>query len=203
MFDPLSFDQLLGTPDFGSRLVWASAVRCPCFDQEGGTNPACPVCGGEAFIWEDWSPEFRAGLVGLTGRQLENISQRFGPGMVGDATVSLPRSSPPYQTVTQRDRFVALDAADTVYWSLAPGMPVKLPWRAVLMEARIVSGTALARVPVPLPDSSRRVTVTQATVIRLQVPRRYEVIADLSQARAIMPGLPRKVLVKLVDMSLR
>jgi len=39
--------------------------------------------------------------------------------------------------------------------------------------------------------------------VRLQAPRRFEVVTDLSQVRAIMPGLPRKVLVKLIDVSVR
>jgi len=205
MFDTLAFDQLLGTPDQGSRLLWAQARRCVCFDLDGGTNIACPICSGSAYVWEDWSDEFRAGMVGLSGRAIDNLSQRFGPGMVGDATISLPQSAPPYSSATQRDRFVALDALDIFEWSLIPGVAVKMPVNGVLLEARVIatSGLSMVRVPVPQPDANERISVTTQTVVRLQAPRRFEVVTDLSQVRAIMPGLPRKVLVKLIDVSVR
>jgi hypothetical protein len=176
-----------------------------CFDQDGGTNPSCPVCNGNAYVWDSWSKEFRAGVLGLTGRQIENISQRFGPAAVGDATISLPHTCPPYHTVTQRDRFVALDATDTAEWSIVPGVILTLPFQAVLLEARVMSldGLSIIPAPVPVADANSRISVTQATVVRLRAPRRYEVIFDLSQTRAIMPGLPRKMMLKLVDLSLR
>lgn len=205
MFDSLAFDQLLGTPDSGSRLRWSQARRCPCFDQDGGTNIACPVCHGDAFVWDEWSTEFRAGVVGLSGKQIENLSQRMGPAGTGDATISLPQSSPPYLTVGQRDRFVALDATDTAEWSLSAGVLVKLPINSVLLEARILSadGKSIQQTAVPVADASSRVSVSQSTVIRFQAPRCYEMVSDLSQARAIAPGLPQKLLVKLIDLTLR
>jgi hypothetical protein len=205
MFDAMSFDDLLSTPDLGSRLIWAQARQCACFDADGGANVSCLVCSGSAYVWEDWSEEFRAGLVGLSGRQIANLSQRFGPGMVGDGTISLSQSAPPYSVATQRDRFVALDALDTFEWPLAAGVQVKLPVNGKLLEARLISsdGTSLVRCPVPVPDSNGRISVSVSTVVRLQAPRRYEVIADLSQVRSITLGLPRKVMVKLIDVSVR
>ena len=205
MFDALAFDQLLGTPDSGSRLRWAQARRCACLDPDGGNNISCPVCSGAGYIWDVWSHIFRAGVTGLSGRQIENLSQRLGPAAVGDATISLPHSCPPYHTVTQRDRFVALDATDTTEWSLVPGVVVTLPYMAVLTEARTMSTDGLSIIPAPVPvaDANSRISVTQTTVVRVKAPRRYEVISDLTQTRAIMPKLPRKLMVKQVDLSLR
>lgn len=205
MFDPLAFDQLLGTPESGSRLSWSSARRCVCFGQDGGNSISCPICSGEGYVWSEWSEEFRAGMTSLTGRQIENLSQRWGPGMVGDATISLPPSSPPYCVATPRDRFVALDALDTFEWSLVAGVQVRVPLNAVFAEARAKSndGLSIVRVPVPIPDANGRIQVSVSTVVRITAPRRYEVVQDATQIRAIMPGLPRRVMVKLVDVSLR
>jgi len=205
MLDPLAFDDLLSSLDFGSRLVWAQARRCACFDLDGGTNISCPVCSGSAFVWDDWSEEFRAGVVGLTGRQMEGLNQRYGPGMTGAASISMSQSIPAYSAATTRDRFVALDALDIFEWSLVPDVSVKMPLNGKLLEARVMTsdGMAMVRVPVPQPDANGRISVSVQTVVRLQAPRRYEVIDDLTQVRSLMLGLPRKVLVKLIDVSVR
>jgi len=205
VFDPMGFDLILGTPDQGSRLQWSPARRCVCFDSDGGTSLTCPICLGEAFVWEDWSDEFQAGFLSLSARQIEALAQRLGPGMTGDASVSLSVSAPPYATVTQHDRFLALDALDTFEWSLVAERLVRLPVKAVILEARIKStdGLSMVRTPVPVPDSKDQISVTVATVVRIQAPRQFEVLADASQVRAIMPGLPRKVGLKLIDISRR
>ncbi|MBI3131497.1 MAG: hypothetical protein HYZ13_09240 [Acidobacteria bacterium] len=41
------------------------------------------------------------------------------------------------------------------------------------------------------------------TVLRLEAPRRYEVVRDLAQVRAFGTHLPRKVLLRLLDLSAR
>ena len=204
-FDALAFDTLLTSPEQGSRLQWSQARRCPCLDPEGGVLVTCAVCGGEGWVWDEWSDEFRAGLLGLTGRQMEANAQRWGQGMTGDASLSLSMSSPPYATLTERDRLVALDAMDVFEWTLLAGVLVKLPVQAVLMEARQKSsdGLSLVRVPVPVADVNGRISVTATTAVRLAAPRRYEVLGDLSQVRGWMLGLPRKVALKLVDTSVR
>ena len=205
MFDTLAFDQLLGTPDLGSRLVWSPARRCICFDTDGGTYLSCPICLGEAFVWSEWSKEFRAGVLGLTAKQIESMAQRLGPGMIGDASISLPPSAPAYPSVTQHDRFVALDATDIFEWSILAGTTVRLPLMANILEARVRSADKLSMVrgPVPVPDTNGQFTVAVPTVLRVNAPRQFEVLPDASQVRAIMPGLPRKVAVKLVDISRR
>jgi hypothetical protein len=100
---------------------------------------------------------------------------------------------------------VALDATDTAEWSLAPGSVVTLPFQATLLEARIMApdGQSMIPAPVPVADMNSRISVTVATVIRIRASRKYEVISDLSQTRALAPNLPRKLMVKLVDLSLR
>lgn len=204
-FDALAFDTLLSSPEQGSRLMWSQARKCPCLDPEGGVLVTCGVCGGEGWVWDDWSEEFRAGLLGLTGRQMDANVQRWGPGMTGDASLSLPISSPPYVTLTGRDRLVALEAMDVFEWTLVAGVSVKLPVNAVLMEARqkAADGKSLVRVPVPIPDPNTRISVLVPTAVRIAAPRRYEVLGDLSQVRGWMLGLPRKVALKLVDTSVR
>jgi len=204
-FDVLAFDTLLSSPEQGSRLLWAQARRCPCLDPEGGATVNCGVCAGQGWVWDDWSPEFRGGLLGLTGRQLEAASQRWGPGQTGDATLSLSASSPPYVSLTVHDRVVAVEAMDVFEWTLVAGVLVKLPVNAAIMEARTKStdGLSLVNVPVPIPDANGRISVTTPTAVRMAAPRRYEVLGDMSQVRGWMPGLPRKVSLKLIDTSVR
>lgn len=62
-------------------------------------------------------------------------------------------------------------------------------------------------VPVPDVDSSGRITVTVQTVITFEAPRRYEVVRDLAQVRSFPSidsvGLPKKMLLKLIDWTVR
>ncbi len=198
---PEAFDSLL-TGTLGTRLCWQKAHRCPCTDEYGQSDRECPICLGRGRYWDTPSDEFRAGVVGLTGRALESMQLRFGPGVTGDGTISLPSTSPAYADVGEGDRFSNLDAFDTLEWTLAKGTLVLLPVGADIVGAYIRSSGQLHAVPPPVP-SDDRVSVAVTTVITMLAPRRYEVVKAIPQTRNWVPGLPKKVLVQMLDLSTR
>lgn len=202
VMDIAAFNTLLG-PVLGSRLVWIASHRCPCAQEEGAADLNCGICGGLGRWFDAPSVEFRAGLVGLTAKALERMAVQFGPGLIGDATVSLPETAACYQTVGVGDRLVALDAMDTLEWHLVPRTPVKLPYLGVQMDAWTRNGAVIVRVPPPSPAADGTVSVQRPTTVRLRAPRTYEVNRDLAQIRGWQPGLPKKLLLKLIDVTTR
>ena len=200
-----SFESLL-TGSMASEMVWERAHRCPCTLTSGEVNRKCKVCGGEGWIWDAPSAPFRLGLVNLTAKALAAIQQRFGPGMVGDATLSIPFSAPCWADAGERDRFLATKAMDRVEWTITPGTTIRLPMGSQDITARVISPDGASIVPVtsPAPDAAGRVNVAVSTVLTFRAPRRYEVMRDLSQARVFGDGrLPKKLLVKFIDWNVR
>lgn len=188
----------------GARLVWEASHPCPCSGPDGVLDEVCPICEGRGVYHEPPSTPFRGGLTSLSARALAALSQRFGPGMTGDATASLPENTPCWLSIGAGDRLAALDAQDTLAWQLAPNRPLRMPFGAVMLSATVRDPNgALRDVPPPLTDARGRVGVTAPTVLRFLAPRRYEVVRDLSQVRAFGTGLPKKVLLRLLDVSVR
>jgi hypothetical protein len=64
-------------------------------------------------------------------------------------------------------------------------------------------GKGFAVVVPPAPDDSGVVQVDVATALSFLAPQRYEVVKELSQLRSFAPGLPKKLLVKLIDWTVR
>jgi hypothetical protein len=204
--DPGAFTDLL-TGGLSTVLRWQRGHRCPCLDDNGGVNPECAACGGWGTLYDEWSDEFRAGVTSVTAKAMENIIQRWGPGMKGAATLSLPYGSAPYADIGPDDRLVVVDDSirDTVEWSLTAGHAVALCPGTEIVSAHVLNSTKTSRVAVPVPtvDADGRITVTISTVVMLRIPRRFEVSADLPQVRGWAVGLPKKVTVRLVDVSAR
>ncbi len=200
------FEELL-TGTLSSVLVWESAHLCPCVGTDGAADRACPVCLGLGRYYSPPSAQFRAGLVGLSARAMAAIQARFGPQTAGDATVSLPVSAPCWAGIREGDRLSALDAKDAVEWSLAAGDAIRLPYLAVVRGATQRVAGVIVPVAPPIQDASRKITVTVPTVVAFTAPRRYEVVRDLSQVRAFTSegsaGLPKKILLKLIDGTVR
>jgi len=199
-----SFDRLLQGP-LGSEVVYERAYLCPCTTEEGEATWKCPVCGGKGRVWDQASTPFKIGVTTLTARALAGIQQRFGQGMTGDATLSIPGAAPCWGIVREGDRFTVTKALAPVEWSLAPGRVIKLPFLAQDLEARVLdpSGPGFQVVVAPGPDAAGAVQVAVPTVLTFKAPQRYEVVKDLAQMRAFAPGLPKKLLVKLIDWTVR
>jgi hypothetical protein len=187
-----------------ARLVWEASLPCPCASFDGAVDEACPVCGGRGVRYAPPSEPFRAALLGLTARALEALSQRFGPGLVGDATASLPSNAPAWEGIRSGDRLTAIDAVDVQAWQVSPGRSVRLPVEAVPLSAEIRDGSgAIQAVAFPTPDANGRISVAVSTVLRFKASRRFEVVRDVTQVRAFGVRLPKKLLVRLLDESVR
>lgn len=188
----------------GANLAWEASHPCPCGGADGTSDEVCLRCEGRGLTHDPPSAPFRGALTGLTARALEALSQRFGPGMVGDATASVPFEALCWASIRSGDRLIALDAREVLAWTLTPGRSIHLPWGAVLREATVMgTGGAIQTVPLPVSDVEGRIRVVVPTVLRLEAPRRYEVVRDLAQVRAFGTHLPRKVLLRLLDLSAR
>jgi len=199
-----AFDRLLTGP-LGSDVLWERSYLCPCTTAEGEASRRCPVCGGQGHVWDQAPPAFRIGVVSLNVRALAGIQQRFGPGVTGDATLSIPGCAPCWQTVGEGDRFTVTSALAPVDWSLAAGRSIRLPVLAQDLQARVLDpdGKGFAVVVPPVPDDSGAIQVDVPTALTFLAPQRYEVVKELSKVRSFAPGLPRKVLVKLIDWTVR
>ncbi len=202
MMDAASYDQLLTGP-LSARLTWEASHRCGCVQPDGAGDRACPVCSGKGRYWDPPTAPFRAGLVGLTAKALEALRQTMGPGTTGDAILSVPVSAPCHALLRSGDRLLALDALDALEWVVMPASPVLLPAGAAVQTAKVRSPTGMVAVPIPGLDARGRVAVAVPTVLAFQAPRRFEVVGDAGQVRAFGPGLPRKVLLKLIDWTQR
>lgn len=198
------FDALLTGP-LSSRVVWERAYPCPCVDSDGSAERKCGVCGGTGRYFDHVSDEFRCGITGLSAKALAGIQQRLGPGMVGDGMASVPGCAPCWDDIAEGDRLVVLDALDPLKWVLTPGNPVRLPMGSEILRARVRANDGLSVVEVdpPLTDAGGRVSVAVVTTLAMRAPRRYEVVRDLSQVRAFGERLPKKLLVKLIDWTVR
>ena len=199
-----NFDRLLMGP-LGSAVIWERSYLCPCTTPEGEVTRRCPVCGGMGRVWDQPSTSFRIGVTSMTARALAGIQQRFGPGTTGDATLSIPGCAPCWGPVDECDRFTVLGAIAPVQWSLAADRSIHLPYLATDLEARVLDpeGPGFTVVVPPVPDADGAVEVAVPTVLSCLAPRRYEVVKDLSQVRSYAPGLPKKLLVKLIDWTVR
>jgi hypothetical protein len=73
------------------------------------------------------------------------------------------------------------------------------------LQARVLDpdGKGFAVVVPPVPDDSGAIQVDVPTALTFLAPQRYEVVKELSKVRSFAPGLPRKVLVKLIDWTVR
>lgn len=189
----------------GSRLQWEKWHRCPCTGAEGAARQDCPLCAGEGGTFDPPSEIFRAGLTGVSAKALENMRTRLGPGLKGDASVSIPANAPAYGLVSANDRFLAVDAMDPLEWVITPNTPLLLPTGAVIVETLGLGpgGASLVSATLPSPGADGRITVTQNVVVRMRAPRRFRVVSDIGKLRSWIPGLPQPFLLEQVDMTVR
>ncbi len=189
----------------GSRMQWEKWHRCPCTGAEGAARHDCPLCNGEGGTFDPPSAIFRAGLTGVSAKQLEALRTKLGPGLVGDASVSIPANAPAYGLVSSGDRFLAVDALDPIEWVLTPNTPVRLPSGAVVGQVFALGpqGASLVAATLPAPGSDGRVKVSQNLVVRMRAPRRFQVVADIGKLRSWITDLPQPFLLKQIDLTTR
>jgi len=130
---------------------------------------------------------------------------RMGPGLVGDASISLPANAPAYGLVSANDRFLVPDALDPLEWIITPNTPLLLPSGAQVGEVYGLGpgGSSLVPSTLPAPGADGRIVVTQNVVVRMKAPRRFMVVTDLGKLRSWVPGLPHPFLLKQIDMTVR
>ena len=200
--NPGSFDALL-CGRLSSALCWEAGHKCPCVGLDDAGERRCPICRGKGRYWDPLSDPFQAGITGLNSKSLAALQAKFGDGISGDSTVSLPSNAPCYKSLKPGDRLLAVDAVDEVDWVVSPTHPVALPMRAELLSAVVRQGDLPVEVPAPVPGADGLIRVAVPTVLRMRAPRRYEVVLFVGQDRAFQPGLPRKFLLKLIDVPVR
>lgn len=202
LFDVAAFNNLLGT-GLGTRVVWSQSHRCPCVDEDGAVDGACPVCLGLGLYWDPPSAPFRAGITGLSSEDAGRMRAKFGEAAVGDATLSLPANAPCYRQVRPGDRFLLPDATEQVEWVLSRRSPVRLPAGSQVLSAVAINGAAVVPVALPAPGPDGRISVARPCTVRMLVPRHFEVIPDLGHLRAWQAGLPQRFALKRIDLSTR
>lgn len=202
--DGVDFVELL-TGDLAATLTWAMATPCPCTSSVGSAQSSCLVCGGTGWTYGAKSQPFQCGLVSQDAKARAALAQTMGPGMAGDAVVSIPMNAPCYDTLAFRDRLYDQMVQDGRRSILTPGTSILLPPGATNIQAFVKNGagTALVAATPPVPDAAGRVMVSVTTTLVYSAPRTYEVLADLSRVRSFGSGMPKKWSVKLLDLVLR
>lgn len=202
-----AFNSLLSGRRLGTLLRWQRARRCPCTAVDGESNPKCGVCSGRGRFYEDWSDEFRAGLIGQESKTLMQLLKQMGGTVnVGDAVLVIPSNAPCYDNINTFDRIQVVDATDTPEWVLVPASPVRLPPTADPIDAFVLAADGKSVVPVPFPvaGADGRISVAVATTIRFRVARLYEVSRDLPKVRGFNDGSqPKRVALVRVDWTVR
>jgi hypothetical protein len=200
-----SFNSLLGGRRLGTLLRWQRVHHCPCAIDEGEADQSCKVCSGTGRYFDAWSEPFTAGLVGQDAQSMQNITQRTEDGVIGDSVLVLPSSALCYADIAFMDRIQLVNTTDTIEWVLSPGPGVKLPSGCTVLKAsaRSVDGTAIVDVPIPVPGPDGRITVLVTTTVRFRAARLYEVLRDLSKVREFGIGLPKRIPLKRIDITVR
>lgn len=202
-----AFNSLLSGRRLGTLLQWQRSRRCPCTVADGESNPKCFVCLGRGRFYEEWSDEFRAGLIGQESKTLMQLLKQMGGTVnVGDAVLVIPSNAPCYDNIGFGDRVKVVDATDTVEWVLTPGASVRLPPTATPVDASVLAadGKSVVDAAFPAPDAEGRISVAVSTAIRFRVARLYEVSRDLPKVRGFNDGFqPKRVALVRIDWTVR
>jgi hypothetical protein len=202
LMDPMAFDLLL-SGDLGSLVRWSRAHRCPCTEDQGGASQTCPVCIGLGVFYDPPSDPFRCGVLGLSERDAGRMARKMGEAFSGDGQISIPPSAPFAGQVKPFDRFLVVDAMDTVEWVITKRAPVRLPVAAEIVSVYTLNSGKVIQASLPDPGADGRIVVTKPYTVRMKVPRLFEVIEDAGHIRAWQSGLPQKFALKRIDVTVR
>lgn len=131
---PAAFDAFLAGPaGIGQEFLWRPASACPCVHpHSGAANPKCPHCGGKGRLWGE-PIECRAGM---TQQQISKEWAALGQYEAGDATLTVPQSSPMYEA-GQFDRITMLNSTDRFSLPLTRGAPDERLYFKVVRITRV------------------------------------------------------------------
>jgi len=110
--NPGAFNKFLDTgPDhIGQDFLWRRGYKCPCTNpQSGAAKPNCRQCQGKAYFW-DAEPGTPA-RCGMSSQQNLKLWAQFGQYEPGDATLTIPSSSPLY-ALGRMDRLLMLNSTE-------------------------------------------------------------------------------------------
>lgn len=128
-FSPARFNGFL-SGDVRQEFLWRRASKCPCVaDHSGQPKPGCPLCEGKGL---QWAPPLAA-HAGMTGLSSKKAMEQFGSYEAGDATLTIPSSSPMY-IAGRGDRITALGATNPFSIVLRRGLNDKLLGRIVSVD---------------------------------------------------------------------
>lgn len=208
-----SFNSLLGGRRLGTMLKWARSHRCPCASSEGEADRACQICLGRGRYYDEWSDEFRAGMLSQDPQSLAQMLGQLGGAVadIGDSVLVIPSDAPCYNDIATHDRIQVVNTTDTLEWIVTPGSPVRLPASAELIRATVRSSDlkSIVDTPFPTPGADGRIYVAVTTTLEFRVARLYEVSKDLPRARAFDDSqndsskMPKRVSIKRVDWTVR
>lgn len=106
----------------GQKVRWRKSYNCPCINpQSGAAKPSCPQCSGKGWLWV--APVDT--VIGIASQNVQKMWAQMGQWESGDAVVSIPESSPMYDS-GQFDRVLMLNSTDVFSRSLIRGSNDKL-----------------------------------------------------------------------------
>ena len=199
--DGSDFTQLLEL--YGAVVVWLQSFPCICILDTGQADRQCPICLGKGNYYGDMSTAFEVAITNQTAKERAAMAQTMGPGMAGDAVLHVFEESPCYCSIKSLDQIWDTQRLEDRYVVLRPGIHYRLPPLYKNLTAMVKQGAALVRVPAPIADHNRVVTVSVVTRLHFECPRGYEVVQDIPRIRTFGEGLPKVFGIRLVDISVR
>lgn len=201
--DGSDFTQLLDL--YGALVRWERSFPCPCTLSTGAADRTCPLCVGRGRYYDPPGDPFEVALLNQSSRDRMAMAQMLGPGAMGDGVLVVFEGAPCYEDIDGGDRIWDTARVERTRLVLHPAIPLRLPVGASNIAAFIPSEDrhSLVEVPPPVPDAAGRVQVDETTRLEFLAPRGYEVVLDLSKIRTFGRGLPKRLPIRRIDLTVR
>lgn len=128
-FSRVAFNRHL--ENIGQKVLWSTSFACPCTNPvSGAPDPKCPLCVGKGRVWDKPVET----VVGVASQKTQERWAKLGMYEVGDMVLSIPESSPMWDSAGQFDRVVTLNGLDGFSEILARGAPnerLRVPVHAI------------------------------------------------------------------------
>lgn len=211
--NPGSFNALLdtGPSALTQAFLWRRASSCPCTNpMSGAANIKCKQCRGKGFIWSAPVPA----NCGMSSQQNLKLWAQFGQYEVGDATLTIPESSPLYDA-GRFDRIQAVNSSERFSKSLIRGGPGDRFFQTVISIDRVFWLDAEENIVeggIPVVEADGEIIFTDgAPPFNTQYSisgywrDEYFVYQHIVSDRSMHLGarLPKKVLARKLDLLLR
>ena len=200
--DSADFTQLLEA--FPATVVWSQNFPCDCILFNGQADRACQICGGTGTYYAPPSEPFEVALISQTAKERAAIAQTMGPGMMGDSVMVIFEGASCYCQIGANDQIWDCVREETHRINLLPGVLLRLPPLHKSLTAMVKSqdGKSLVSVPPPIAVCGR-ISVSVPTRIDFVAGRGYEVIAEFTKIRTFGEGLPKRLALRLLDITVR